>query len=274
MTWSNPCRLWRRHDVWRSFNLSRGRFPVTSGNFLYNIAPIHAVSYREHHGPLAYTETAVLCRPRPVRPRLRFRRRKRRRCGMASRCMASLLLPADFDHLPYANPQAPKGGRITLALQGTFDSLNPLIVLGVAPDVVPRYVLQSLMMRSTDEPFTVYGLVARSVEMPEDRSIHHLQSRSARPFLRWAPADRRGRALLVRDAEEARQAVSPLELRAGQGRRDSRSAPHPVRPDRVQRPGTAADHRHDADLCRPMPRIPRPSTRRLSLRPSAPAPTP
>jgi peptide/nickel transport system substrate-binding protein len=79
-------------------------------------------------------------------------------------------LPADFPHLPYADPEAPRGGRITLGLQGTFDSLNPLIVIGVAPDLVPRYVLQSLMMRSADEPFTVYGLVARSVEMPDDRS--------------------------------------------------------------------------------------------------------
>ncbi|QFU16484.1 extracellular solute-binding protein [Microvirga thermotolerans] len=79
-------------------------------------------------------------------------------------------LPAGFPHLPYANPDAPRGGRIILALQGSFDSLNPLIVLGVAPDVVPRYVLQSMMMRSLDEPFTVYGLVARSAEMPEDRS--------------------------------------------------------------------------------------------------------
>jgi peptide/nickel transport system substrate-binding protein len=79
-------------------------------------------------------------------------------------------LPAGFDHLPYADPDARKGGRITLALEGNFDSLNPLIVIGVAPDVVPRYVLQSLMMRSADEPFTVYGLVARSAEMPEDRT--------------------------------------------------------------------------------------------------------
>jgi peptide/nickel transport system substrate-binding protein len=85
-----------------------------------------------------------------------------------------------FPHLPYANPLAPKGGRITLASQGTFDSLNPLVVLGVAPDVVPRYVLQSLMMRSTDEPFTVYGLVARSVEMPDDRTsiTFHLDPRA------------------------------------------------------------------------------------------------
>jgi peptide/nickel transport system substrate-binding protein len=79
-------------------------------------------------------------------------------------------LEPGFDHLPYVDPAAPKGGRITLALQGSFDSLNPLIVLGVAPDAVPRYVLQSLMMRSLDEPFTVYGLVARSAEMPDDRS--------------------------------------------------------------------------------------------------------
>lgn len=80
-------------------------------------------------------------------------------------------LPPDFDHLPYANPDAPQGGRITLAIQGTFDSLNPFIVMGVAPPAVPTYVLQSLMMRSQDEPFTVYGLIARSVEMPEDRSF-------------------------------------------------------------------------------------------------------
>lgn len=79
-------------------------------------------------------------------------------------------LPRGFPHLPYANPDAPKGGRITLAIQGTFDSLNPLIVLGVAPPAVPDYVLQSLMIRSRDEPFTVYGLVARSAEMPDDRS--------------------------------------------------------------------------------------------------------
>ncbi|WP_201864503.1 extracellular solute-binding protein [Microvirga soli] len=90
------------------------------------------------------------------------------------------VLAPGFEHLPYADPRAPKGGRITLALQGTFDSLNPLIVLGVAPDVVPRYVLQPLMMRSADEPFTIYGLLARGVEMPEDRSFitFHLDPRA------------------------------------------------------------------------------------------------
>jgi peptide/nickel transport system substrate-binding protein len=79
-------------------------------------------------------------------------------------------LPEGFAHFPYANPFAPKGGRIALGLQGSFDSLNTFIVRGVAPDVVPRFVVQGLMTRSLAEPFTLYGLIARSVEIPSDRS--------------------------------------------------------------------------------------------------------
>jgi peptide/nickel transport system substrate-binding protein len=79
-------------------------------------------------------------------------------------------LARGFTHLPYADPAAPKGGRITFGLQGTFDSLNPLVVLGVAPDAVPRYVQQSLLFRSADEPFTAYGLLASKVELNEART--------------------------------------------------------------------------------------------------------
>jgi peptide/nickel transport system substrate-binding protein len=79
-------------------------------------------------------------------------------------------LPPDFSHLPYADPKALKGGRIVFALQGTYDSLNAFIVRGVAPDAVQKYVVQSLLYRSADEPFTSYGLLAKSVEMPEDRT--------------------------------------------------------------------------------------------------------
>lgn len=79
-------------------------------------------------------------------------------------------LPPDFTHLPYADPKAPRGGRIVFGLQGTFDSLNPLVVLGVAPDAVPRYVQQSLLFRSADEPFTAYGLLASRVELDEART--------------------------------------------------------------------------------------------------------
>lgn len=78
-------------------------------------------------------------------------------------------LPPGFAHLPYADPKAPRGGRIVFGVQGTFDSLNPLVVLGVAPDAVPRYVQQSLLFRSADEPFTSYGLLASQVELDADR---------------------------------------------------------------------------------------------------------
>jgi peptide/nickel transport system substrate-binding protein len=79
-------------------------------------------------------------------------------------------LPADFKALPYVNPNAPKGGRLILGLQGTFDSLNPYVVKGVAPDAMAKFVWQPLMMRSLDEPFSLYGLLASRVQMPPDRS--------------------------------------------------------------------------------------------------------
>ena len=41
--------------------------------------------------------------------------------------------PANFDHLPWFNPDAPKGGRLIWGNLGTFDSLNPMIVRGIAP---------------------------------------------------------------------------------------------------------------------------------------------
>jgi peptide/nickel transport system substrate-binding protein len=79
-------------------------------------------------------------------------------------------LPAGFTHFPYANAEASKGGRIILGQQGSFDSLNPFIVIGVAPDTAPRFVLQSLMTRSLDEPFTLYPLLAKAVRVSPDRN--------------------------------------------------------------------------------------------------------
>ncbi len=79
-------------------------------------------------------------------------------------------LPADFQHFSYANPQAPKGGRLVLAAYGSFDSLNPLIIKGEAAAGIREFVYDSLMARGLDEPFSLYGLVAQTVEMPEDRS--------------------------------------------------------------------------------------------------------
>ena len=77
---------------------------------------------------------------------------------------------AGFDHFPYVNPDAPKGGRVTFSMQGSYDSLNPLIVRGEPADGVRDYVYESLLARANDEPFTLYGLIAESVETPPDRS--------------------------------------------------------------------------------------------------------
>jgi peptide/nickel transport system substrate-binding protein len=79
-------------------------------------------------------------------------------------------LPAGFTRVPYANPAAPKGGRLVQGVLGTFDSLNPFIVKGIALQSVRGYVVESLMARGFDEPFTLYGLVASSVETDPQRS--------------------------------------------------------------------------------------------------------
>ena len=90
-------------------------------------------------------------------------------------------LPADFAHLPYANPDAPKGGRLRLAYLGAFDSLNPYNVkaLSTAQGLVGN-VYQSLMFRSVDEPFTLYGLLAQSIETDAARDFvtFHLDRRA------------------------------------------------------------------------------------------------
>ncbi|MEM8977122.1 MAG: extracellular solute-binding protein, partial [Pseudomonadota bacterium] len=79
-------------------------------------------------------------------------------------------LSANFAHFPYVNPDAVKGGRIVLGQVGSFDNLNPFIVRGVTPASIRGFVYESLLARSADEPFSLYGLIAKTVEMPDDRS--------------------------------------------------------------------------------------------------------
>ncbi len=76
---------------------------------------------------------------------------------------------ADFSHLDYVNPDAPKGGVLRTAVTGSFDTLNPYIIKGVTPPG-RQYVFESLLKRTWDEPFSLYGLIAESVEVPDDRS--------------------------------------------------------------------------------------------------------
>ncbi len=84
-------------------------------------------------------------------------------------------LPADFERFRYTDPAATKGGTFALGFPGSFDSLNPFIVKGNAPrglsDALYGYnVWDSLLYRSADEAFSLYGLLAESVDMPADRS--------------------------------------------------------------------------------------------------------
>lgn len=78
-------------------------------------------------------------------------------------------LPPDFVSLPYANPDAPKGGRIVTGEGGGFDSLNPFILKGTVPWQFRHLGYESLMGRSYDEPFTLYGLLAESIETGPNR---------------------------------------------------------------------------------------------------------
>jgi microcin C transport system substrate-binding protein len=87
--------------------------------------------------------------------------------------------PAGFTHFDYVRPDAPKGGTLRLGAQGTFDSFHSYIAKG---NPGPGSSNETLLTTSADEPFTAYGLIAESLEVPEDRSwvIFNL-----RPEARW-----------------------------------------------------------------------------------------
>ncbi len=74
-----------------------------------------------------------------------------------------------FANLDYVNPGAPQGGELRLAVTGSFDSLHPFIIKGRAA-AGRQYVFESLLKRVWDEAFSLYGLIAETVEMPGDRS--------------------------------------------------------------------------------------------------------
>lgn len=76
---------------------------------------------------------------------------------------------ADFKHFDYVNPDAPKGGDIKLASQGGFDTFNPYVIKGRAAAGIGQ-VFETLLVPSADEAFSQYGLLAETVETPEDRS--------------------------------------------------------------------------------------------------------
>ena len=96
-------------------------------------------------------------------------------------------LPADFMHLPYADPTAPQGGALVYSEVGAFDSLNPYILKGRSPWGVRAHVVESLMGRSWDEPFTLYGLLAESMETNPERTFVEFHLNPAAAFSDGSP---------------------------------------------------------------------------------------
>jgi microcin C transport system substrate-binding protein len=82
---------------------------------------------------------------------------------------------ADFKHFEYVNPKAPKQGILKKATIGTFDSFNTFSSRGVV-DKGCYFLYDPLMVKSGDEPYTIYGLIAQKIEYPEDLSwvIYHI----------------------------------------------------------------------------------------------------
>jgi len=78
-------------------------------------------------------------------------------------------LPPDFVSLPYADPDAHKGGTIVFGELGGFDSLNPYILKGQAPAAIQTHVFETLMARNWDEPFGLYGLLAETIDTGPNR---------------------------------------------------------------------------------------------------------
>lgn len=78
-------------------------------------------------------------------------------------------MPHNFTHFNYADPNAPKGGTLRQAILGNFDTLTPFSLKGTAAQSL-NLVYDRLMMRSWDEPFTLYPLIAESIDVPDDRS--------------------------------------------------------------------------------------------------------
>jgi microcin C transport system substrate-binding protein len=97
-----------------------------------------------------------------------------------------LKYPPGFRHFAYVNPAAPKGGDVRLAATGTFDNLNPFILKGV-PAQGMGSTFETLLVPSSDEPSSEYGLVAETVETPPDRSWVAFTLRAAARFHDGSP---------------------------------------------------------------------------------------
>jgi peptide/nickel transport system substrate-binding protein len=96
-------------------------------------------------------------------------------------------LADDFKNLPYANPDAPQGGALRQTVVGSFDSLSPFIVKGNPPSGIRTYVVESLMGRNGDEAFSLYGLLAETIDVSDDRQTFTFKLRPEAKFSDGTP---------------------------------------------------------------------------------------
>ncbi len=167
-------------------------------------------------------------------------------------------LPDGFERLPYASPEARKGGRLRLAQLGAFDSLNPFNVKALSTaEGLAGNVYQTLMFRTADEPFTLYGLIAESLETDPARDfvVFHLDRRAH--FSDGAPITSDDVLFSFDLLKNQGPPAGPRRLWIGSCGGSGRPANGALRPRRRQRPRAAADARPDADpVARPHRRRP------------------
>jgi peptide/nickel transport system substrate-binding protein len=96
-------------------------------------------------------------------------------------------LPPDFKNLPYANPDAPQGGILKQAVTGTYDSTNPFIVKGSAATGVRTFVFESMLGRNWGEAFSLYGLLAETIDASDDRQTFTFKLRPEAKFSNGTP---------------------------------------------------------------------------------------
>ena len=161
-------------------------------------------------------------------------------------------LKSPFDHLPYADPAALKGGRLAIGFLGTFDSLNPFnLKAGSTAQGLNANVFETLMTRSLDEPFTLYGLIAQTIETDEDRTSVTFRLDPRAHFSDGAPvtsADVRFTFELLKTKGRPQQRAAYSLVKSI----ETPDAPdNPLRSDRHQRPGNAPDAGAHAGVAAP-----------------------
>ena len=96
-------------------------------------------------------------------------------------------LPPDFVSLPQVNPDAPKGGSYRWGEAGSYDSFNPFVAKGRPALGISTLVVETLMGRNYDEPFSLYGLLAESIDTDAARTYVEFTLRPEARFSDGSP---------------------------------------------------------------------------------------